>query len=469
MIKKLIVVLLFLFTIFLLASCGDGKNTVVTNIQDNHEVEGFNEQADVVIDEDSYEGHNDPVQGEIKKEGTPAYKNPKESKSSEDIESPDHVDSGDEENIVVTNIQDKNTQNENTQDKNTQNENTQDKNEVKGLNEQADVVIDKDSYEGYNGPVQGEIKYQEGTPASENSKEYKSSGDIESPYNVNLIVTQDFGHTKMFGKNVGLVKDEVGMEVMFRNLDITTAYGGGFVNAINGLESQFTFYTGSERKKLDWFYWVNGILAPVGIAQYRPQQGDVIWWDYHNWGTTMFIPAVIGSYPQPFKNGFWGKNPGTVIMYTKSFEKGAEKLKQSLLDYGVKEINVIAYDPSVLEDQKKYLILLGPWEELSSDSEYLEKINYKSSMNGIFIEFKDGKLNALNYRGETEKTYDQAGAIYAHSSGMGSIKPLWFVTGTDEDSAQMALDVLLNRPSEITQYFGAVISKNGIENVPCLH
>lgn len=139
---------------------------------------------------------------------------------------------------------------------------------------------DTGPYKGYKGPVQGEIKYKEGTPAGENSKEYKASGDIVSPYQVNLIVTRDYGHKKIFARNVGLVRDEVGMEIMFRNLDIQTAYGGGFVNAINGLESHYTFFTGQDRKKLDWFYWVNGILAPVGVAEYRPQPGDVIWWDY---------------------------------------------------------------------------------------------------------------------------------------------------------------------------------------------
>jgi hypothetical protein len=45
-----------------------------------------------------------------------------------------------------------------------------------------------------------------------------------------------------------MVKDEVGMEVLFRNLDIQTGYGGGFVNAINGIESKYTFFTGDERK-----------------------------------------------------------------------------------------------------------------------------------------------------------------------------------------------------------------------------
>lgn len=340
----------------------------------------------------------------------------------------------------------------------------------KGSEEISEVVIDNVTYTSYKGPVQGEIKYNEGTPAEENSGAYKASGDIGSPYHINLIVTSDFGHTKMFGKNVGLVKDEVGMEVMFRNLDIQTAYGGGFVNSINGLESKFTFFTGSDRKKHDWFYWVNGILAPIGIGEYRPQPDDEIWWDYHDWSMTMFIPAVIGSYPQPFKNGFWGKNPGTVIMYTKEFKDGAEKLKKSLVSQGVKEVDITPYASRVLEKPTRYYILLGKWDDLSKESELLQKTNKKSKLVGVYAKFEDDKLHSLNFKGKIIKSYDKkAGAIYASAAGMGSTNPIWFVTGIDEEGVGLALNVLINESEAIKQHFGAVITEEGIENVPYLN
>lgn len=333
------------------------------------------------------------------------------------------------------------------------------------------VVIDGVTYKGYKGPVQGEIKYKEGRPAKQNSVERKASGDIQSPYKVDLVVTKDFGHNKMFAKNVGLVKDEVGMEVLFRNLDIQTAYGGGFVNAINGLESKFTFYTGSQRKKLDWFYWVNGILAPIGIAEYRPQPGDTIWWDYHDWSTTMFIPSVIGSYPQPFKSGFWGKNPGTVIMYTDGFKGGAENLKKSLIAKGVKKIDTVPYNPSLLGNDKRYIIVLGPWDEISAQSQLLQKVNKKSKFKGVYVEFSDGKLHSLDFKGNIKGSYSSgAGAIYTYADGIGSLNPIWLVTGIDESGTKRALNVLLSRPGAIKMYFGAVITpSNQVINVPYLN
>lgn len=338
-----------------------------------------------------------------------------------------------------------------------------------GISEEDAVVIGGVAYKGYKGPVQGEIKYKEGTPAGENSKEYKASGDIDSPYHVDLIVTRDFGHTRMFGETVGLVRDEVGMEVLFRNLDIQTAYGGGFVNAINGLESGYTFFTGADRKKEDWFYWVNGILAPVGVAEYRPQPGDVIWWDYHDWSITMFIPAVIGSYPQPFKNGFWGKNPGTVVMYTGGYEDEALALKRSLEEAGVKQVDAAAFEPEALNAPHKYHILIGPWSELAERSGLIKEVNTKNKLVGVYVKFADGELKGLDFKGKTVSSHQQAGAVFAYASSIGSLYPIWAVTGTDDEGVKMAVDTLLNNPSAIKGYFGAVITKDGVTNVPYIN
>lgn len=325
---------------------------------------------------------------------------------------------------------------------------------------------DANIYKGYKGPVQGEIKYQEGRPASQNSKNLKASGDIESPYHVNLIVTNNFGHNKMYSKNVGLVKDEVGMELLFRNLNIQTAYGGGFVNSINGLESKYTFFSGADRKKEDWFYWVNGILAPIGVAEYKPVSGDVIWWDYHEWNTTMFIPAIIGSYPQPFKNGFGGKNPGTAIMYTDDFKNEAEKLKKSLLSQGVKSIDTIPYNADDIEKPDKYIIVIGKWDDISQSSKKLKELNWKNKLEGTYVKFEGNNLEALSNTGKVVKSFKKAGAIYAASSGMGSTVPMWLVTGNDEAYVKKAVNVLTYKPQSIKNYFGAVITDDDIIQIP---
>jgi hypothetical protein len=335
------------------------------------------------------------------------------------------------------------------------------------LDQVEEVTIDGITYTDYKGPVQGEIKYQEGRPADENAAARKASGDIGSPYKIDLVVTNNYGHQEMFNKEVGLVKDEVGMEVLFRNLDIATAYGGGFVNEINGLESGFTFYTGEERRQEDWFYWVNGILAPVGVAEYRPQPGDVIWWDYHDWSVTMFIPAVVGSYPQPFKNGFWGKVSDTVILYEPAFEEDANRLKTSLLDQGVGVVTTSQYTAELLEDPDRYVIALGTWQALSDKSEFLQTLNKKNKLVGVYGKFTDEGLSTIDFKGQVIETYpNKAGLIFAHSPGINGLKPFWCITGTDEIGVRQAVNLLINTPEKIQQMFSVVVTENKVINCP---
>ena len=44
-----------------------------------------------------------------------------------------------------------------------------------------------------------------------------------------------------------------------------------------------------------------------GAAETNVHPGDHIWWDRHDWSQTEDVPAVVGSFPEPFLNGIDGK------------------------------------------------------------------------------------------------------------------------------------------------------------------
>jgi len=90
------------------------------------------------------------------------------------------------------------------------------------------------------------------------------------------------------------------MRFMQRRFAVDTRYGGGFVQSIEGL-------AGDSGAKVDWFYYVNGIEASEGAAARKVAPGDQIWWDRHDWSATMRVPAVVGSFPEPFVSGSGGK------------------------------------------------------------------------------------------------------------------------------------------------------------------
>jgi hypothetical protein len=120
-------------------------------------------------------------------------------------------------------------------------------------------------------------------------------------------VTRDRGATLLHSETVpaGLTA----MQALDRVADVDTRYGGRFVEAIDGIEGDL-----SERR--DWFYFVNGIEADIGAAEYRLHAGDIEWWDYRSWRERMRQPVVVGAFPEPFVHGFEGKRHPTVVLYS---------------------------------------------------------------------------------------------------------------------------------------------------------
>jgi hypothetical protein len=92
------------------------------------------------------------------------------------------------------------------------------------------------------------------------------------------------------------------MSLLMRNATVQTRYGGGFVESIDGLSG------GREAgRPVDWFYYVNGMQAAKGAAETDVRPGDRVWWDLHDWSQTEEVPAVVGSFPEPFVHGLEGR------------------------------------------------------------------------------------------------------------------------------------------------------------------
>src|SRR5436190_11065866 len=90
-----------------------------------------------------------------------------------------------------------------------------------------------------------------------------------------LVVTRDFGQKQLLSATEDPIEgSETVMRFLMRNARVKTRYGGRFVNAISGVDSK----NGGGRR-LDWFYYVNGIEAEVGAAERKLAGGDRVWWD----------------------------------------------------------------------------------------------------------------------------------------------------------------------------------------------
>jgi Domain of unknown function (DUF4430) len=253
-------------------------------------------------------------------------------------------------------------------------------------------------------------------------------GDVGS---VRLTVTHEFGAKAVLEKEVEDVKESATvMRVLEGAAEITTRYGGGFVQSIGGSE-------GEQRggRSYDWFYSVNGVEASVGAAEYSLQGGERVWWDYHDWTAVSRIPAVVGSFPAPLVGGYGGdEHPVSLVC-----EGGGDACgiaRKQLEDAGVKLTGGLP--------KGAIRVLVGPWSRLRSDpaAGLLASGPVES---GIFARFEGGggaRLHGLDPAGEEARSFGADAGLVAATRRY-EAPPTWLVTGasgTGVRAAAAALD-----------------------------
>jgi Domain of unknown function (DUF4430) len=134
------------------------------------------------------------------------------------------------------------------------------------------------------------------------------SGAGGDPGQASLWITRDRGSQVLMLRTVPA--GQTAMQALESMADVETRFGGRFVQSIDGVE-------GSLSGQRDWFWFVNGIEADRSAAEYRLRPGDVEWWDYRSWASSMREPVVVGAFPEPFVHGYDGKVRPTFVSYTR--------------------------------------------------------------------------------------------------------------------------------------------------------
>lgn len=258
-----------------------------------------------------------------------------------------------------------------------------------------------------------------------------------APTGVQLLVTRDFGarllHRTSQPKTAGA---ETVMSLLERNYPVSTRYGGGFVESIGGLSG------GHEGgRPVDWFYFVNGVEASKGAAATNVHPGDRIWWDRHDWSQAQSVPAVVGSFPEPFLNGYEGKRLPVRVECANAEGTACRTVVRRLQGLGVPAATSAMGAGASSETggtTATLRILVGPWRAVGAET-IAEQMEKGPGTSGVYaIPAAGGKSIALlDEGGRTVATLTgQAGLIAALRQGEAA--PVWVVTGTDEAGASLA-------------------------------
>ncbi len=274
---------------------------------------------------------------------------------------------------------------------------------------------------------------------------------------VDLWVTKNF-QEEILNKKIP-IQDESVMKILQDNCTLQRSFAGAFVNQINGVPADLGL-----EKNSNWFYYINGLMADEGALGYFPKGNDVVWWDFHRWNDTVYVSAVVGAYPQPFKGGYNGKIFKTVLVSTDDLFESAEGLKASLQSQGVKDVEIKNFTQNFYSDEEAQ-ILIGSWEKIQNHSK-IKDIVENCRKSGFFIRFKDSKLMALDIEGKEKVALAEASAILAIGAGFQVNAPFWIITGTDVTEVKKAVQLLIDHPERIQFYAGVVLNHGEIIPVP---
>lgn len=252
-----------------------------------------------------------------------------------------------------------------------------------------------------------------------------------------LTVTRDYGAERLVEASV---EDPPESETVLRLLDaeaeITTRYGGAFVQSIEGVESEE-----SGTHSFDWFFYVNGIESSLGAGEVRVYGGDRVWWDYREWTAAMRVPAVVGSWPEPFAHGSEGKRFPVRIDCL-----GAEEDCSTVADRLESEGVAASIGTEAARVEGELLrVVVGTWDEVRADSA-VAQIEAGPATSGVFADFEPAgggayHLAALDQRGE-EATRAAGGAGLVAAVREGEQQPTWVITGTDQAGVDAAAELL---------------------------
>jgi hypothetical protein len=282
------------------------------------------------------------------------------------------------------------------------------------------------------------------------------AGDERSGAGVELRVTRDFGQRLVLAEDgLRIREDDTVMRLLKRNADVETRFGGGFVQSIDGLSGH------GEEGTSDWFYYVNGIEASEGAADYELSPGDVVQWDRRDWEATPDVRAIVGAYPQPLLDGLGGKRFPVRVECEDSEADPCVAVKRTLRDAGVPATGGALGAPG---NQNVVRVVVAGWDRARAlPSARVVELGPRRS--GVFARFGDGgrTLELLGDDGEVVRRAG-AGAGLVAAVRLTDKELVWLVTGVDARGVAAAAAALNRR--DLRDAFAVAVVGGKVDKLP---
>jgi hypothetical protein len=273
-----------------------------------------------------------------------------------------------------------------------------------------------------------------------------------------LRVTRDFGHRELGSVRLDKVREgQTVMRMLRSKFDVTTRFGGRFVQSIDGLAGEGT------GGQVDWFFYVNGIEADKGAAEWEVLPGDRIQWDRRDWSAAMRVPAIVGAYPEPFVSGLGGKRRPVRVECEDVHPPACTGARARLKRAGVPTSGSSLGAPGT-EEVTRLVVARWPRARGVGGASALENGPESS---GVFARFSgDGDtLELLDEHGDVARRVrrgDGVGLVFALQPRANEL--VWIVTALDEKGLEAGVRAL--DPVKLRDAFAVAAGGSRVEKLP---
>jgi hypothetical protein len=273
---------------------------------------------------------------------------------------------------------------------------------------------------------------------------------------VELRVTRDFGKRELgpAARRDDVRESDTVMRFLQGARKVTTRFGGGFVQSIDGLK-------GDQTAEHDWFYFVNGSEASKGAADYRLNSGDVVQWDYRDWAATQHVPAIVGAYPEPFVHGSEGKRLPVRLECADvdgaACKEVTDRLDQTGVTVTSSAIGAPASDATLRVIVAKF-----------SDAEQVrgaEALTSGPATSGVYARFDTAgdELSLLDAAGNPAQAAPPGTGLLAATQQ--AAQPItWLVTGVDDAGVERAATAL--DAAKLRNAYAVAVTPAGVVKLP---
>ena len=271
-------------------------------------------------------------------------------------------------------------------------------------------------------------------------------------------VTRDFGQSEVGRAELKRVTESsTVMRLLRSEFEVKTRFGGRFVQSIEGLAGR------GESGQRDWFYFVNGLEAGVGAAEYRLSPGDRVQWDLRSWKAAMRVPAIVGAYPEPFAHGRGGKRFPVRLECEQVGSSACTRVKGALRRSRIASSGGALGSAGANEAIR---VVVGKWRRIKV-VRGARLIQDGPAESGVFARFS-GAGRSLSLLGEDGRALrrvragDATGIIAATRPEENQI--VWVVTGLDDAAVNAAAGALGEK--KLRAAFAVAAGGRGVEMLP---